>query len=458
MTEQLDSEEKRIGIRPEEKGGDANIPLLDTTKCALPLIHLHTWPNKNVFACCISGYDTQIGTLEDGTLEELFNNDNMKRIRKQMLNGERPKECRNCFKEEDTGGFSFRKTANRDFRHHLHKWDEVKEDGTLEKMDLTYWDFRFSNVCSFSCRSCGPQLSSGWYKDTKKMYGGLNFEDNFDLIKERTIELWEQLEPHFETVERIYFAGGEPLMMEEHYRILKRLIKMGRKDVTLIYNTNLSQLNLKEDSVLDLWPHFNRVVVEASLDGVGKRGEFVRKGLDWEVWKENRRLIAEHCPNIVEFNINYTISIQNTFHTREAMETLIEIGAINGPHNFRFNLVHFPIWLNVTILPDDMKQKVKEYMEEWLKDITAKYNYPENQSITEAINSFLEYMFSEKGDDRKIELFCRQMEFIDSVRDECWQESCPELACLDPKWTGERKELNTLSLRYETGRLNGYNE
>ena len=120
------------------------------------------------------------------------------------------------------------------------------------------------------------------------MYGSLNFEDNFDLIKERTIEVWDQLEPHFDTVERIYFAGGEPLMMEEHYRILKRLIKMGRSEVVLIYNTNLSTLNLKKDSVLDLWPQFDRVVIEASLDGSGERGEFVRKGLVWEEWKENR--------------------------------------------------------------------------------------------------------------------------------------------------------------------------
>ena len=121
MTDNLTQEEIDIGIRAEDKGGDENIPLLDTTKCALPLIHLHTWPNKNVFACCLGGYDTKIGSLEDGTLEEIFNNDMMKDIRKKMLNNERPRECTNCFKEEDTGGFSFRKTANRDFKHHLDK-------------------------------------------------------------------------------------------------------------------------------------------------------------------------------------------------------------------------------------------------------------------------------------------------------------------------------------------------
>ena len=103
MTDKLTQEEIDIGIRAEDKGGDENIPLVDTTKCALPLIHLHTWPNKNVFACCLGGYDTKIGSLEDGTLEEIFNNDMMKDIRKKMLNNERPRECTNCFKEEDTG-------------------------------------------------------------------------------------------------------------------------------------------------------------------------------------------------------------------------------------------------------------------------------------------------------------------------------------------------------------------
>ena len=103
-----------------------------------------------------------------------------------------------------------------------------------------------------------------------------------------------------------------------------------------------------------------------------------------------------------------------------------------------------------------MKQRIKDFMEDWKLDITKDYSRMAQASITSAINSFLEYMFSEEGNPKMIQLFCRQMEMIDSVRDECWRESIPEMACLDPTWKGERKKLDTLALRYETGRLLGY--
>ena len=189
------------------------------TKCVLPLIHLHTWPNKDVYACCLGNIDHQVGTLKTHTLKEIWNEEPMRKIRRSMLAGERPPECINCFKEEDTGNESFRITSARDFAPHMKKWDDVKEDGTLDEMDLAYWDFRFSNVCNFSCRSCGPQLSTGWYGDTKKIWGGLPP----DLPeKGRVFELWEQIEPYFPIVEKIYFAGGGVAIFIAFFIIFRR--------------------------------------------------------------------------------------------------------------------------------------------------------------------------------------------------------------------------------------------
>ena len=85
------------------------------TKCVLPLIHLHTWPNKDVYACCLGNIDHQVGSLKTHTLKEIWNEEPMRKIRRQMLAGERPPECVNCFKEEDTGNESFRITSARDF-------------------------------------------------------------------------------------------------------------------------------------------------------------------------------------------------------------------------------------------------------------------------------------------------------------------------------------------------------
>ena len=94
---------------------------------------------------------------------------------------------------------------------------KTKESGRVKDMTLRYWDFRFSNVCNFKCRSCGPELSSGWAKDHTKRNELLGYPiDVKDLTKpDRLAMLWEQIEPSFPYVEEIYFAGGEPLIMED---------------------------------------------------------------------------------------------------------------------------------------------------------------------------------------------------------------------------------------------------
>ena len=108
---------------------------------------------------------------------------------------------------------------------------------------MTYWDIRFSNLCNLSCRSCGYIFSSNWYQDQAKLAGGdwklknpvMNYAGRTET------DMWEQLEPHLDYVEQIYFAGGEPLLMEEHYKILDELVRRERFDVRLVYNTNFTK-------------------------------------------------------------------------------------------------------------------------------------------------------------------------------------------------------------------------
>ena len=194
------------------------------TKCILPWTHLHVWPNHNVFPCCITNY--KVGSTKTDTMEDIWNNDEMKNIRKQMLDGEKPKACATCYKAEEYGQVSQRYTMNKELAKEYHRIVDTKPDGSLDKMDLAYWDFRFSNVCNLKCRSCGPQLSTGWYNDSKEQnrLDRINRGDNPEeyeggVIKgtlphdlpdqsdKRLIKLWKELEPHFPSVQEIYFAG-----------------------------------------------------------------------------------------------------------------------------------------------------------------------------------------------------------------------------------------------------------
>ena len=222
------------------------------TICAVPWMHLNFEPNGKVIPCCLTSVHNYFaGDLTHQTIEEIWNSDNMKSLRKDMVEGKEPEICRKCFDRERVTGESGRFYHNRDFPQVLEKIPEITlEDGTCTTMELKYWDFRFSNLCNFKCRSCGPRYSSAWVPDAKKL--GLTDQEkvwSIDSVDDKTN--FDFLKDQVDHVERIYFAGGEPLLMDEHWQILDMLADKKRFDVKLSYNTNASVLTYGKKNVLD---------------------------------------------------------------------------------------------------------------------------------------------------------------------------------------------------------------
>jgi len=405
--------------------------------CMLPWVHLHTWPNGTVYPCCVTPMNYKAGNLNDNTLEEVYNSDLMKEIRVKMINEERHDACSRCWLQEDQGGMSMRHRANKSWTEYEYMIEDTKEDGTVEEMKLPYWDFRFSNICNFKCRSCGPQLSTGWYTDVKKISvietGKPTLPD--DIPKGNKFDLWEQIEPHFESVEEIYFAGGEPLIMEEHYRILKKLDAMGKHDVLLRYNTNFSEMRYKDLHVLEFWPKFKNVEIGASIDGMEEQGEFIRSGFNWEQFKENRNRMKETCSH-ANFYVSTTTSIQNAYHIVPFHHALVDGGYIDSYNSFNVNIVTEPPWLDTRILPDHHKQKLVELYNthiDFLSDKNAWATKQGFEGLRNHVSSELDPNTSSSGNHypRKPEglrkLFKYKMEQLDKIRNENFPEVFPEL-------------------------------
>ena len=209
------------------------------TICAIPWMHLNFEPNGKVVPCCLtSAHNYFAGDLNTQSIEEVWNSDNMKSLRKDMIDGVEPTICNKCFDKERVTGESGRTYHNKDFKNVIDKIPTITlEDGTCTEMDLKYWDFRFSNLCNMKCRSCGPRYSSAWVPDAKKlgytdqekvwMIDTIDDQNNYDFLKDQ-----------INVVEKIYFAGGEPLIMPEHWQILDMLVENNRFDVKISYNTN----------------------------------------------------------------------------------------------------------------------------------------------------------------------------------------------------------------------------
>src|SRR6056300_842449 len=343
--------------------------LLDSdTFCMMPWLHIHAFPDGRAYPCCFALDKYPVGDLNKHSMAEVFNNDEMKGIRKNMLTNKASKHCSKCYDQEKSGFFSLRMSSNKHFGHNIGLIDSTNSDGTADFV-MKYWDIRFSNLCNMACRSCGTWFSSNWYEDHKKVTGSPPPHAKIMRVGRHINDLWEQMLESFEHTEQFYFAGGEPIIMEEHYRILKELYRRKMYHVRLIYNTNFSKTKFKDIDVFKLWNKFDSVSVGASLDAEGTRAELMRKGTVWEETIANRKRMIEVCPQ-VDFYISSTVGLINSLHVTDFHKSWVEQGLIE-PQDFNFNLLQHPIWQRMDILPLEFKDQVKEKYHShisWLQD------------------------------------------------------------------------------------------
>ena len=393
------------------------------TFCMLPWIHLHGWPTGEAFLCCMS--NTPVGNLRKDTMEDIWNNDNLKKVRQNMLNNKTCTECTRCYADEKHGLFSMRNSSNKHFGHHIVDVEKTHEDGTHPEFKMRYWDVRFSNICNFRCRYCGPNFSSNWWEDKTALYGKDSIGHNKFLYAGKSKDdVWNQMLPHIPYLEQIYFAGGEPLIMDEHYRLLELLVEKGLTDVRLVYNTNFSELQYKKRDVLEYWKHFKDVNVGASLDSMGDRAEYMRKGTVWAEIEENRRRMMEVCPN-VDFYISATVSVFNVFHIGDFHKDWVSKGLIKA-QDFNINVLNGPAYYRCDILPKQLKQhaynRLSE-MVEWLSD---------KDTLTRATNGYkgLMNMLTDQDNSNLLGEFFRVTDELDKLRKEKFEDIFPEYGAL----------------------------
>lgn len=281
--------------------------------CLAPWTHTYLSPQTERRMCCASRepaqnfrqyIDTKGGTGRyiPLTLEDHWNGDHMRSVRRRMLAGEVLPECEVC-NDKLLNMHVYRTYFDQMFGH---KWPQVQAttDSTgATTMRPVSWDYRFSNLCNFKCRMCGDKLSSQWETDMKKIHATdpnwLQRSENAWMQPEIKAQITQfqdtQIEKEFSDaveqhrVEEVYWVGGEPLMYEQHWRYMKRIIELGDgPNVYARYNTNLSRVVYRGiDLYDDILANLRDYQICASLDGTGAVGEYIRTGLKFDEWKQN---------------------------------------------------------------------------------------------------------------------------------------------------------------------------
>jgi len=411
--------------------------------CMIPWTHMHGIPDGRAYPCCLGEMHLPIGNFKENTMREVWNGTPYKQIRVNMLNEKPSKECARCYEQEDNGFFSMRNSQNKNFGHHISIVDQTKPDGTLEEFNLRYYDVRFSNLCNFSCRTCGSLFSSSWYQEETKLFGKLNHPQIMYAGRDEH-DMWEQMQEHIPYLEQIYFAGGEPMIMEEHYRILEELVKREMFHVRLIYNTNFSHIRLKDKIVFDYWKLFDTVSVGASLDDSYARGEYIRKGTKWNEIVENRRKMMEICPN-VDFYISSTVSIYNAWHVTDFHREWVELGLIK-PMDWNINILQSPERDRIDVLPIQFKDRIRQKIEQHIAWLAPQDKLQRATSGYKAIITFMYqddkshllgefFKINDQSDEFRKEIFEEIFPEYESLRDNLGINKTHDKICMLP-WTG----------------------
>jgi len=388
--------------------------ILDTW-CPLPWIGLSTNPDGTVMPCCLHWTANNFwGNIKTQSYEEIINSPKAKTMRKEMMNNLEPKGCERCYRKEEVLGESFRTILEK-----YHPWtkevkntikDITKEDGTLTEVSAKYWDVRFSNICNMACIMCGPEFSSKWQAELKSDKGKIlnNFDD-----KNKTYEF---IDNHAKNVESIYFAGGEPLVMDEHYYILEKLIDIKRTDVNLHYNSNILKLTHKNKDTTELWKHFKRVSIAPSIDAMGPQAEYIRYGTIWNQLEQNLIQLRDN-PNIwVEPQI--TIGTYNAIHFTKLIKFFLD----SNLDTYDFNMVEGNEY-NMEHMPQELKQEAKDNLYQFANSLPLKQKevfLDKSQQILKRLDT--------KTDQSATQGFVKKIKNIDKTRNLDFSKHFPEIS------------------------------
>ncbi len=355
--------------------------------CVLPWVNMHVATSGAISPCCEFAGET--ANLSSSTLEAAWQGPVLEKVRRAFLKGTPLAACRKCLDREAGEGSSLRKLANQRFARHLQQIDRGNGGLASAASFPIALDLRFSNLCNFKCRSCWHGASSKWFSDGKAI--GLTVGDQAEISSFSSVDSFmEQLQPGLAGLEYIYFAGGEPLLQPEHYALLRKLIELGRTDLALAYNSNMSVTSFRDSSIFELWSHFPKVEVEASVDAAGPLGALVRKGFIWSTFVSNVAALRQRCPRVkVRFGI--TVSIMNIMALPDLFAALERECAAEASDYFLHSLQD-PIFYRTQVLPAPLKRKAENALRSFMRDAVSHDDGEAAGMLCGSIEGIIDYM------------------------------------------------------------------
>jgi MoaA/NifB/PqqE/SkfB family radical SAM enzyme len=333
--------------------------------CTFPFFHTYISQNGKANVCC-NNLEYVYGNINEPSYQEVMskNNPKLTDFRRQFINSkELPDSCQAC---KTPAGDNYRRDHINKTKHILKKFNSAEE--LINNEQIYTYDVRFNNLCNLECLYCNPHASTRFSAKLRRW--GKDVEIFQSISASNISQVLTKFENSIEDAVEFYFAGGEPLIMKEHYDILDICLKHGRTDIHLAYSTNLTVLETKKYNALDYLKQFNHVGLNASIDAGWEQFEFIRHGGKWDDILENIKKVRPYKGNIA-FTIAPVIAFWNIISFPKVYIYLVENNLLNRMKDFYGGEVLGKPYLRPGVLPEKFKDRVREIY------ATEYKNYPE---------------------------------------------------------------------------------
>ena len=312
------------------------------TFCIAPFVNFSTTTSGYPRLCCQADTYQNLSLL-DNTIDEIWNSKEYKLARQKFVDNEWPSQCSVCKNNEENGIPSRREFENK-------RWAHLDKHVVISNPEIYCYDLRMGHTCNLTCVMCTPMNSSLWVAEAENYEHLRDHKTHQGHKWANTTQLLNEIKSNIKSVELLYFAGGEPLLIKKHHELIKYCVDNNyAKDISLIYDTNGTQIN---HNWIELWKNFKNVKIQFSIDGGKDVVEYVRYPVKFDVLLQSLELLKN---STCEVYLQMALGAYNIFE----IENIQKLSSEYNCEGINISIVDWPDFMSIDNLTDSIKEKIK---------------------------------------------------------------------------------------------------
>tara|TARA_Y200000002_G_scaffold334470_1_gene301463 strand:- start:102 stop:1541 length:1440 start_codon:yes stop_codon:yes gene_type:complete len=348
--------------------------------CGAKWFNATTWLGSGTTASCHHPPAHKIPIEEvKENYTAIHNTKHKKEMRRMMQVGERPRECEYCWKMEDMGKDA---VSDRTFKTIIYTDEELQsayDANWNENTNLKTFEIAFDRVCNLACSYCNASFSTTWAKDINKnghyknlvSDGAGGFRQNGDWTQPYKNDdenpyiqaFWKWWENGLsDSLDELRITGGEPLMSGNTWKLLD-WFEDQKSNMRFAINSNLIAKPNIIDKLIKKANGIKQFHIYTSCEAVGDQAEYIRDGLDYNMWLKNVKRILNESD--AELHIMMTINSLCLFSITKFLDQMYALKTESKKPTVSLNLLRFPSFQSPLALPNHIKDYCHDKLSNW---------------------------------------------------------------------------------------------